>query len=162
MKVTEIFFVILLSVLSYSFVCSEELKPTERTLFQRFSKIQGFGPIQVELTQNKYIGLSENELTDYVKLKFRNNFKGIQILTMDQAAKIPAKGRGEKLGYIWFSVFTVGDTDYPVAYHVQCRAGNLKYLLNINNPLAPIHRNSIIWEESFLGVNKKRIFGTFN
>jgi len=154
MKLAKIFFVIFLSVLSYSFVFGEEPKPTEQTLYPRFSKIQGFSYIGVYLIGNaEKIGLSENELTDYIKLKFRNNFRGIQLLTTDQALKISGKGRGEQLGYIVVEVFTVGDTDYPVAYHVQCRAGNLRYYFD-NYPAA-LMQHSIIWERPSLGFCKK-------
>lgn len=149
MKIAKIFFVIILSVLSYSLVFAEEHKSLEQFFYGRFSKIQGFRCIEVNLDNAKEIGLSKNELTDYVKLKFRNNFRGIQILTDEQVVKMPVKGRGEKLGYIWFDVFTIGDTDYPVAFHVQCRAGNLKH--SIDNIMAPIQQNSIIWESASLG-----------
>jgi len=153
MKIAKIFFVIILSVLSYSLVFAEEHKSFEQLYYGRFSKIKGFRYIEVNLDKSKEIELSKNELTDYVKLKFRNNFRGIQILTDEQVVKMLVKGRGEKLGYIWFDVFIRGDTDYPVVYYVQCRAGNLKHFSD--NLPAPIQQNSIIWEKAYIGFCRK-------
>ena len=153
MKLAKIFFVILLSVMSYSFAFGEEGKPTEPTLFQGFREIQGFWSIEGKNLQEENTGLSETELTDYVKLKFKNNFGGIQLLTRDQLEKIRDKRKYEKLGYIWFGVFIVGGSDFPVAYNVQCRVGNYKYF--IENLPAAVQRSSIIWENQMLGIDTK-------
>ena len=153
MKLAKIFFMILLSVMSYSFVFGEEGKTIEQDVYPHFSKIQGFYSIEVKLFGKKNIGLSENELTDFAKLKFKNNFGGKYTLSSTQVDKIPKKGRGEKLGYIWFGVSIVGKTDYPVAYHIQCRAGNFSYFLD-NFPTSALE-DLIIWENAILGYDNK-------
>lgn len=89
-----------------------------------FRHIKNFGNIGVLLNGEdaEKIGLTDKELTDYARLKFKNNFANIkyedkslyEIQTMTEALEI---------GRLWFSVLVVGD-DYPIAYHIQCVAGS--------------------------------------
>lgn len=67
------------------------------------------------------IGLTDSEMTDYVRLRFKNSFAGVPYReTPFSSIKDPAKA-----GSIWCGVWTVGD-NYPVAYHVEIRFGTME------------------------------------
>jgi len=71
--------------------------------------------------ENK-IGLSDEELTSYLKLRYKNNFANIpagEYIYEPNLSDVEKR----KLGNIWCGVWTVGQ-DYPVAYHVECRLGS--------------------------------------
>ncbi len=128
----KLFILIVLGVsLSSPALAQEEETPSISKLFEKlyyrgFKDVQSFGYINVVLGNTaKQIGLSQGELTDYVKLRFKNNFAKIKY------KEVPFEKWGDlneadalKVGYLWFRVWVVGD-DYPIAFHVQCRAGNI-------------------------------------
>lgn len=89
-----------------------------------FKEIQYFGLIKVyfEGEDAEKIGLKENELTNYVKLLFNNNFAGIK---MKEKSSLDLKEH-KKIGFLLFTVWVVGDV-YPIAYHVDSRMGNMLY-----------------------------------
>jgi len=119
--------------------------------YGEFRDIRSFGLINVwfEGEDAKKIGLSEEELTDYLKLRFKNNFANI---TYEDAiaAGIAAgekvgdlfvnKAKGKKLGLLRCIVWVVGD-DFPIAYHVKCKAGNFL--------------DQDVWESANLGYGSK-------
>lgn len=84
------------------------------------------------------IGLDKKELTDYLRLKIKNNFANISF---------EGKGSpGKQLGYISLRVHVVGD-NYPVAYH-------LKY--QFRHTGSPQIDDSVIWENDImLGYGSK-------
>jgi hypothetical protein len=115
-----------------------------RYIHSDYLTIKSFGWISVSFEGDdaKKIGLNENQLTDFAKLKFKNNFSDIQytdrsnnlaeVLTDDKSAAT--------VGLINIRVWIVGD-DYPIAYHVAIQAGGLK------NPS---------YKNAYLGFGSKR------
>ena len=61
------------------------------------------------------IGLDKNELTNYLKLRIKNNFTGIKLETVDSDAD---KYDKKAIGQIYVSVWVVG-TEYPIAYLIE-------------------------------------------
>ena len=148
-----LFFFILLMGLIFKPCFSEDenkmraLEAVKKLLYEDFKEIESFGTIWVlfegEDAQN--IGLNEQELTDYVKLRFKNNFGKVKYQDISKD-----KGKGntifeneaeaKKIGCIRFLVWVVG-VDYPIAYYVKCEAGNFK--------------NFLIWSDAVLGYGSK-------
>ena len=86
------------------------------------------------------IGLNEKELTDFLRLKYKNNIS-LPILPN----KILEKNNDglsitEDKGEIWVTVWTIGD-NYPVAYYIRMSAGNAT--------------NIHAWEQEYLGYDSK-------
>lgn len=164
MKFAKVFLVIVFWLWSCSLVVAEEIDSA--TAYKRklnywgFKKIEGFGRINVYLSGSaKEVGLSYKELEDYVKLKFKNNFAGIKMLTSKEFVRLCSEGKvnlfyctSEKIGYILFNIFTVGD-DYPIAYHVRCKVGHIKDMPILESGL---HCSPIIWENEVLGFCSKK------
>ena len=69
------------------------------------------------------LGLREDELTDLLKLRFKNTFTGMKVEKKPRWSELRDKKTRAKFGVIHLIVWTVGD-DYPVAYHITIRAGN--------------------------------------
>ena len=67
------------------------------------------------------IGLRERELTDFLRLRFRNSFAATPFRSR-QFRDVPPPELAAT-GLLWCDVWTVG-TDYPVAYHVECQLGS--------------------------------------
>lgn len=145
-------FLIMVSVVLCSLILAQHAESNE----YHFKKIEGFHIMSLELYGTaSEIGLSCVELTDHVKLKFKNNFKGIKILTFPELTKIREKER-EKGAFLSFVVFTTGSSDYPVAFHVQCTVCD--YYPSFT---------AIIWDNDILGFATKsnisdRIKGSIN
>ncbi len=98
----------------------EIIKPT----FRDFNKIE---VLAKNLTQVFFlnsddaerIGLNKAELTDYLRLKVKNNFANIKLEDSPRD-----KYKPEQIGYIRFRVW-IGGVEYPVIYHIKCEFGNL-------------------------------------
>jgi hypothetical protein len=84
--------------------------------------VEKFLWVTVSLQCDEELGLREEGLEDYAKLRFKNNFADIEL------ARSPRKTVNEERnavhGIMSFSVWTVG-TDYPVAYHISVTAGTM-------------------------------------
>ena len=101
----------------------------EEILYRDFKEVETFGYINVKVQgeQAFSIGLKSEELTDYARLKYKNNFASIafQEISAGEAYLYQEEGDAKKVGSIWFRVWTVGE-DFPIAYYIECRAGNYK------------------------------------
>lgn len=109
-------------------------------LYCDFKDVVTFGYISVKVQgeQSFLIGLSSGELTDYTRLKYKNNFASIafQEIPAEEAYLYQEEEKAKKTGSIWFRVWTVGE-DFPIAYYIECRAGTYK--------------NYEIWRDEILG-----------
>lgn len=89
-----------------------------------FKEIEYFHYIQVHFkTENEAkIGLNKQELTDFLRLKFKNNFAGIPF-------KKPPKGYlldpkiNKKLGYMSVYIWSAGQSEYPIAFFIEIKSG---------------------------------------
>ena len=133
----------LLLILLCCFICStttSSQESLEEILYRDFKEIQTFGYINVKVQGDQAfsIGLKGEELTDYARLKYKNNFASIafQEITAGEAYLYQEEGEAKKVGSIWFRVWTVGE-DFPIAYFIECRAGT--------------YQNYEIWRDEVLG-----------
>jgi len=107
-----------------------------RVIYSGLLKIESFGNIRVafEGKDAEKIGLKEKDLTDLLKLKFKNNFAGIPY--KDQSDKIleiyKNKAIAPTIGNLIIKVWIVGD-DYPIAYHIELIAGSFENMNNYKN-----------------------------
>jgi hypothetical protein len=116
MQFIKIFSIIIISMLLSSPVFAQ-IKSFAKP-YKEFKDVQFFGYITVTVEGDAYkIGLFKSELTDYVKLLFKNNFAGIKYIN---STGKPAK----EVGLLRFKVWTVGD-DYPVVYYVEGKMGSV-------------------------------------
>ena len=114
--------------------------------YRDFKEIESFGVIWVvfEGEDAQKIGLNIDELIDYVKLRFKNNFGSMKYEELSEkrwSTIFGDKAEAKKTGSLRFTVWVVGD-DYPIAYHVKCDAGNF--------------RDFSIWSRAFLGYGSKK------
>jgi hypothetical protein len=106
---------------------------------EKFNSVEYFGIIRVRTQgDTEKIGLTAETLSNYLRLKFRNNFRGMKV----DYEKLPAMRyqEGQKCGTIIVSVWTIGD-DYPIAYHIDFNAGKFG---DLN-----------VWNEAYLGYGAK-------
>jgi len=123
---------------------ADEKKPNIESIFYSgFKTIDRFGLINVSLQGSaEKLGLKKEELTDYLRLRFKNNFAGMGFKEPENLLEtFQDKEKAKKLGIIHVKVWTVGD-DYPIAYHIAINAGNLA--------------NGREYETAFLGYGSKR------
>lgn len=123
----------------------KELEAIEKFIYKDFKEIQSFGRIWVvfEGKDAKEIGLNQDELVDYVKLRFKNNFGKIKYEAISGEkfkTVLGNEAEAKKIGSISFTVWVVGK-DYPIAYHLKCEAGHF--------------RNFSIWSQAILGYGSK-------
>lgn len=110
-------------VASYAAGNQEDSEDLLAFLYGGLKKIRSFGFIYAHVKNEKEnrIGLKSAELTDYLKLRYKNNFGTVPYKEL-KTIPTDAKGQQES-GMLWCGVWTVGD-DFPVAYHVECRIGS--------------------------------------
>lgn len=110
-------------------------------LYGGLKKIESFGFIHVHVknADDNRLGLKSEELTDYLKLRYKNNFANVAFT--DQSKHLGDIKNNDRTGYLWCGVWTVGD-DFPVAYHVECKAGSFE--------------NPTILSDTVLGYGNKR------
>lgn len=116
-------------------------KRLEDALYGDLKKIEYFGSIHVHLknTDSTKIGLNEEELGDFLRLRYRNNFGNVPYKDLG-AKRLDVKDKSA-MGYLWCGVSTVGD-DFPIAYHVECKVGSMA--------------NPTILSDAVLGYGNKR------
>lgn len=117
-------------------------KSIDDILYGDFKDIETFGYIYVKVQgeRSAIIGLNSTELTDYAKLRYKNNFSGIEYkeITVEESTSIfQEEERAKKVGSIWFRIWTAGESS-PIAYYIECKAGNYK--------------NYEIWSDEILGI----------
>ena len=92
-----------------------------------YSKVEKFIAVSVSLLSDVELGLDEQELEDYAKLRFKNSFAAIEFdreLSESVFEDFSPEEKDAVHGVIIFRVWTVG-TDYPIAYHISIMAGTL-------------------------------------
>lgn len=145
-KILLVIFIVLLSLFIINTTNAQ--KTIDDILYGDFNEIESFGYIQVKVQQDQgsMIGLLDSEeLTNYAKLKFKNNFNGISYkeVTAMESSLYQEEEKAKKVGSIWFRVWTVGEV-FPIAYYVECKAGN--------------YDNYEMWSDEVLGYcNEKEI-----
>lgn len=98
----------------------------DRLSYPGFWTIKQFALVDVSLegTAEK-LGLKEKHLNEYLRLRFKNNFSGMQFKEPDTLFRILLnKEEAVKYGSINVRIWTVGD-DFPVAFYIELKAGNL-------------------------------------
>ncbi len=112
--------------ISVNIICSQEQVSLDDFLYREFKEVESFGYIHVKIQNEGYsaIELSSQELTDFARLKYKNNFADIPFneISAEGAYLVQAEGSADKVGSIWFRVWIVGES-FPMAYYIECRAG---------------------------------------
>jgi len=110
-------------------------------LYGDFSEIETFGYIHVKVQGDRAVmmGLNSQELTDFAKLKYKNNFSGIeyQEITAAESSIFQEEERAKKVGSIWFRIWIEGE-GVPIVYYIECKAGN--------------YENYEMWSDETLGI----------
>lgn len=114
-------------------------------LYGGLAEIETFGYIYVKVQGERapIIGLDSVDLTDYAKLRYKNNFSGInyQEISIEESSIFQEEEKAKKAGSIWFRVWIAGESS-PIAYYIECKAGNYdKYE---------------IWSDEKLGICNER------
>jgi len=114
-------------------------------LYGELAEIESFGYIYVKVQGERAptIGLDSAELTDYAKLRYKNNFSGIdyQEISADESSIFQEEEKAKRAGSIWFRVWIAGESS-PIAYYIECKAGN--------------YDNYEIWSDEKLGICEER------
>ena len=140
------FFILIIFIFSPCFVHAEEEsnkidKELFNIMYRGFKTVESFGHIGVHFENDedaKKIGLKQDELVDFLRLRFKNNFGKIDYKETNPL-KIKSEKEREKIGTLHCRVWVIGN-DYPIAHHIKCFAGN--------------YNNLQIWENEFLGYGK--------
>lgn len=135
-------FAIALSAGSSAFADEKKLN-FESIFYSEFKTIESFGLINVSVEGSAgTIGLKKEDLTDFLRLRFKNSFAGMGFKEPKNLWEtFEDKEKGKKIGSIHVKVWTVGD-EYPIAYHIAISAGNLA--------------NTRQYESAILGYGSKR------
>jgi hypothetical protein len=122
----------LIPILCLAFSVSAQAQESPEDYQRRFDalmygdlrKVEYFGFIHAHIKNDESarIGITESEMTDFLKLRFKNNFGSTPY--KDLGSKLLEQKNPESIGYLWCGVWTVGD-DFPIAYHVECKGGSL-------------------------------------
>lgn len=143
-KKIVIFMFLVITVFSVTCIASAQKSITD-ILYGDFSEIDSFGYIYVKVQGDRaaLIGLKSDELTDYAKLRYKNNFSGVeyQEISSEESSIFQEEEKAKKVGSIWFRVWISGESN-PIAYFIECKAGNYK--------------SYEIWSDEVLGVCDER------
>ena len=139
-KKIVIFMFIAIMVFSVTCVAGAQ-KSIADILYGDFAEIDSFGYIYVKVQGDRasIIGLNSDELTDYAKLRYKNNFSGVeyQEITTEESVIFQEEEKAKKAGSIWFRIWIAGDKS-PIAYYIECKAGN--------------YDNYEMWSDEVLGI----------
>lgn len=142
-KIITLIFIVIM-VFSFTCVASAQ-KSIIEILYGDFLEIDTFGYIYVKVQGERapLIGLKEDELTDYAKLRYKNNFSGIQYneITSEETLIFQEEEKAKRVGSIWFRVWITGESG-QIAYFIECKAGN--------------YENYEIWSDEVLGICDER------
>lgn len=89
-----------------------------KSFFMIYARVEGTDPAKRDKNE---IGLDDDQLTEFLRLRFKNNFAQIPYKE-NYDYDMPVKER-EEMGLLWCRAWTVGST-YPIAYHVKCMIGS--------------------------------------
>ncbi|MEX0958010.1 MAG: hypothetical protein WDZ63_01840 [Burkholderiales bacterium] len=123
-------FLCFLSVVTFA-QDSVDRKALERMLYGDLTRIESFVVIYVlvqgtdlwKADSENEIGLSSAQMSDYLRLRYRNNFADIPYVELTEGL-FGSEEINRTRGRLWCAVWTVGDS-YPVAFHVECQIGTL-------------------------------------
>ena len=112
--------VITLSVVPKAFA-EEGNQNMESIFYSGFKTVERFGLIGVSLEGSaEKIGLKKDNLTDYLRLRFKNSFAGMEFKEQENLWEtFENKDKAKKIGNIHLKVWTVGD-DYPMNSTCKC------------------------------------------
>ena len=133
-KIGSILVIFLFALCSVSYAAEKEKINYEAIFYSGFKTVKTFGSLSVSLqgTAEK-IGIKENELTDYLKLRFKNSFAKYEYKEVEKLLDpMRDKKIDPTIGFIHITVWTVGE-DYPVAYHISINSGNLNNVREYTN-----------------------------
>jgi hypothetical protein len=88
-----------------------------------FVPVQEFGVLNVDI-YSEIPGLDQAELTDLLRLRFRNTFNSVPFKETNLFRAQLDDEIAKKIGRINVRVYTVG-TSYPVAYNISIEAGSM-------------------------------------
>ena len=138
-------FVLFFSILFVGSAFSAEQKKQniESYRYSGFKTIESFSSIGVYLRgKAEGIGLNQSELSNFLKLRFKNSFAGTSYKETDFATIMDEREvQQSKRGDIAITVWTVGN-DYPIAFHIEIGSGNY---LNLGQ-----------YKTAFLGYSSKQ------
>lgn len=87
--------------------------------------VRKFLGITVIVFQEEGLGLSQKELAEYARLRFKNNFGTVELWQPGIPFRdFPPEEKVAVHGVMSFTVWIVG-TDYPLAYHISMTAGTM-------------------------------------
>jgi hypothetical protein len=100
-----------------------EKPSTKQDRYSCLSKIKDFGLIRVVFhgENEKKIGLNNIELSNFLRLKYKNNFAGFPYNSIFNRKDAFNEMIKKKIGMIIVTIWAVGD-NYPIAYHVELKA----------------------------------------
>lgn len=105
---------------------SEMMLLIQQALYSDLASIEYFGTIGVFVTGDsaEQIGLDADDLTDYLKLRFKNNFASIPYKDKSESydALFDDEEEAAKFGEMMVSVWVIGE-DYPIVYHIEIDVG---------------------------------------
>ena len=122
----------------------------DEVIYRDFLDIKVFRKVLTRVSfmgggNDERIGLDAHELTDYLRLKIKNNFTDIKIEELDYD-----KYMDKQIGYISLRVWVVGN-NYPISYH-------LKFSFFHNDSS---QTQNMIWDNEWLGAETRAgIHGT--
>jgi hypothetical protein len=135
MKIAAFVFFCLLTSPAFALTDDELQKYQYRPLVP----IEKFGWIKVTTYGTaEDIGLHSNELTDLLRLRFKNNFAGTKYESFE--GNYPTASEQPLVGSLWCSVWTI-ENKYPIPFHIKCGMGPLS--------------NTETWHNEILGVGDK-------
>jgi hypothetical protein len=96
----------------------------KKIIYKDLATIERYGLVYVHLQGSaKDIGLDQDELSDYMKLKYKNNFSTVPYNKDENLILLGMNiDEQKKVGIMHINIWTVGD-DYPVAYHIEIFSG---------------------------------------
>ncbi len=126
MKQTLLITLMLIALPSLVFAESDVLSQLDRNKYSSFKTIESFKIIKCIFRGNgaEKNGLSKEDLTDFIRLKFENNMAGFPYKEMtDFEWQLMTRNEFPTKGQVWVYVWVVG-TDYPLACHISLKAGS--------------------------------------
>ena len=126
-KIKLLITIILVLFCSNSFAGEKANPNPESQLYPSFKIIKTFGYIGLDLTGTaEKIGLKHDELTDYLRLRFKNSFANFEYMENDDiASAMSDKKIAPTIGSIQIKIWTGGEEHYPIAIHIKLSTGNL-------------------------------------
>ena len=127
----------LCSIFAVTTPCSAVVEETDKKssflsvdgMWQQFLSLEKFVIVHLVMSGSaEEIGLNQEVLQDYLRLRFKNSFAGMKFKPIEdlgeELMKTPSFEEAKKSGTLLLDVITVGQ-DSTVAYHIHLRGGNI-------------------------------------